>query len=63
MRSIKHTLARTAVKSTAKHSAHGAAVKLKRRPLRATTLLAIGCAIGIVADRLLGRMAASPATS
>lgn len=63
MRSIKQTLARKAVKSTAKHTAHGASAKLKRRPLRTTTLLAIGCAVGVVADRLAGRMAAGPASS
>jgi hypothetical protein len=63
MKSIKNTLARKAVKSTAKHTAHGAASKLKREPLRTTALLAIGCAIGVVADRLAGRRVATPATS
>jgi hypothetical protein len=63
MRSIKQTLARKAVKSTAKHTAHGASSRLKRKPLRTTTLLAIGCAVGVVADRLVGRMAAGPAPS
>ena len=62
MRSIKQRFARKAVKSTAKHTAHGSTAKLKRKPLRTTTLLAIGCAIGVVADRLAGRMAADPAT-
>jgi hypothetical protein len=46
MSSLKKTLARKAVKSTAKHTAHGAASKAKRRPLRALTLIAIGCLIG-----------------
>lgn len=63
MKSIKQTLARKAVKSTAKHTAHGTTTKLKRKPLRATTLLAIGCAVGVVADRLVGRGAAGPAPS
>lgn len=61
MKSIKQTLARKAVKSTAKHTAHGTATKLKRRPLRTTTLLAIGCAVGVIADRLAGRLHAGPA--
>lgn len=47
MKSIKSTLARKAVKSTAKHTAHGAASKLKREPLRTTTLLAVGCAAAL----------------
>ena len=62
MKSIKQTLARKAVKSTAKHTVHGTTGKLKRKPLRTTTLLAIGCAVGVLADRLAGRMA-GPATS
>lgn len=63
MKSIKQTLARRAVKSTARHTARGTATKLKRRPLRAATLLAIGCAVGVVADRVVGRTAAGPAPS
>jgi hypothetical protein len=62
MKSIKHTLARKAAKSTAKHTAHGTTAKLKREPLRTTTLLAIGCAVGVVANRLIGRMVTHPAT-
>jgi hypothetical protein len=53
MKSIKQTLARKAVKSTAKHTAHGTTSKLKRDPLRATTLLAVGCAVGVAAGRLM----------
>jgi hypothetical protein len=60
MRPIKQTLARKAAKSTAKLTAHGASAKVKRKPLRTTTLLAIGCAIGVVADRLVGRLDAGP---
>jgi hypothetical protein len=51
MRSIKQRLARKAVKSTAKHTAHGASAKLKRKPLRAATLLAVGFAAGVLAER------------
>lgn len=54
MRSIKQTLARKAVKSTAKHTAHGTAAKLKRKPLRAATLLAVGCAAGVLGERHWG---------
>ena len=60
MPAIKKTLARKAVKSTAKHTAHGTASKLKRDPLRATTLLGIGCLLGGVVGWLLARTAGSP---
>jgi hypothetical protein len=55
MPAFKKTLARKAVKSTAKHTAHGTASKLKRDPLRARTLLGIGCLVGGVAGWLLAR--------
>jgi hypothetical protein len=48
MPSIKKAIARKAVKSTAKHTAHGTASKLKRNPLRAATLLGVGFVFGIV---------------
>ena len=53
--SIKQAVARKAVKSTAKHSAHGTASKLKREPLRATTLLGLGGLLGAVAAWLFAR--------
>ena len=58
--SIKQKVARKAVKKTAKHTAHGAASKLKRHPLRATTLLGLGAVVGIVAGWLLGRSSGNP---
>ena len=54
MKSIKSTLARKAAESTAKHTAHGTASKLKREPLRTTTLLAIGCVAGVLGERHWG---------
>jgi ferric-dicitrate binding protein FerR (iron transport regulator) len=54
MKSIKQKLARKAVKSTAKHTAHGASAKLKRQPLRSATLLAAGCAAGVLGERHWG---------
>jgi hypothetical protein len=56
--SIKQTVARKAVKKTAKHTAHGTASKLKRDPLRSTTLLGLGVAVGALAGWLLGRSTA-----
>jgi len=63
MASIKGKLAKKAVKSTAQHTAHGTASKLKRDPVRATTLFGVGCAIGGVAGWLLGRTASVPSTT
>jgi hypothetical protein len=57
---IKKTVARKAIKTTAKHTAHGAASKAKREPLRAVTLLGLGCLAGGVAGWMAGR--SSPAT-
>ena len=62
MSAIKSTIARKAVKATAKHTAHGTASKLKRDPLRAATLLGLGGAIGAVAGWLAGRSAAGAAS-
>jgi len=58
--SIKQKIARRAVKTTAKHTAHGAASKLKRSPVRSTTLLGLGAAVGLLAGWLLGRSTADP---
>jgi ElaB/YqjD/DUF883 family membrane-anchored ribosome-binding protein len=55
MKSIKSRIAGKAVKSTAKHTARGTGSKLKREPMRAGTLLAIGGVVGLLAGRLLAR--------
>lgn len=57
MPSIKKKVARKAVKSTAKHGAHGSFSKLKRDPMRAMTLLALGGLAGVLTGWLLGRSA------
>jgi len=59
--SIKQKIARKAVKSTAKHTAHGATAKLKRNPLRATALLGLGAVLGAAAGFFLGRSGGSTA--
>lgn len=46
MAKIKKQLARKAVTSTARHTAHGTASKLKRDPLRTGTLLTVGLVVG-----------------
>jgi hypothetical protein len=53
--SVKTKLARKAVKSTAKHTAHGTASKLKHKPFRTTTLLAAGALLGGAIGWLVGR--------
>jgi membrane protein YqaA with SNARE-associated domain len=61
MARIKKQLARKAVRSTAKHTAHGAASKLKREPLRSATLLVVGCVVGGFAGWMLARSGSEPA--
>jgi hypothetical protein len=56
MSSIKKALARKAVKSTAKHTAHGTASKLRREPVRALALLGLGALLGGIAAVLSGRV-------
>jgi hypothetical protein len=63
MTPIKSRFARKAVKSTARHTAHGTASKFKREPFRASTLLALGGLIGVVIGRTLGGRAAPAAPS
>ena len=53
--SVKTKLARQAVKTTAKHTAHGATSRFARKPFRSVTLLALGAAIGGIVGWLVGR--------
>jgi hypothetical protein len=53
--SVKKKLARKAVKTTAKHTAHGAFSKIERKPFRSLTLLAVGAGIGALVGWLIGR--------
>ncbi|HWA53776.1 MAG TPA: hypothetical protein VG816_06340 [Solirubrobacterales bacterium] len=50
--SLKSKAVRKAAKVGVKHTAHGTASKLKRSPVRTTTLLALGGALGFLAGRL-----------
>jgi hypothetical protein len=56
--SVKKSIVRNAIKATAKHTARGTAAKAKRKPLRTTTLLGLGCLVGGVAGWALGRASA-----
>ena len=51
--SVKTKLARKAVKSTAKHTAHGTASKFTRKPFRSITLLTAGALLGLVVGWLV----------
>jgi len=62
MSTIKRALARQAVKTTARHSARGAASKLKRDRVRAVTLLSLGGALGVLAGFMAGRSTAGTAS-
>ena len=62
MAAIKNTIARKAVKATAKHTPHGTASKLKRNPVRALTLLSLGGVVGALAGWVAGRSSAGAAS-
>jgi hypothetical protein len=57
--SVKTKLARKAVKTTAKHTAHGAFSKIERKPFRSLTLLAVGAGIGALVGWMIGRSGGS----
>jgi hypothetical protein len=50
--SLKSKAVRKVAAVTAKHSARSTASKLKRSPMKASVLLAIGCVAGFLAGRL-----------
>ena len=50
--SIKSKAVRKAAKVGVKHTAQGTASKLKRSPMRTTSLLALGGVLGFLAGRL-----------
>ncbi len=51
-------LGRKAARVTLRHSWHGLVSKAQRQPLRSTTLLSIGGAVGAAAGWIAGRKAA-----
>ena len=55
---MKRLLVRKAAKASARHTARGTASKLKRSPVRAGTLLAVGGALGAVTGWTAGRRGA-----
>lgn len=57
--SLKSTVVRKAAKVGAKHTAHGTAAKLKRQPMRAGTLLAVGGGLGVLTGWAAARRGAT----
>ena len=57
------TLGRKAAKATVRHSVHGFVSKAQRQPLRSTTLLSIGGALGAAAGWIAGRKTAHTGSS
>ncbi|HEU4461459.1 MAG TPA: hypothetical protein VFR75_02585 [Solirubrobacterales bacterium] len=62
MPSIKKAVAKKGAKSAAKHTAHGAASKLRRDPMRAVTLLGLGGVIGAAVGWFAARTATGTAS-
>lgn len=58
--SLKSIVVRKTAKAGAKHTAHGAASKLKRQPMRVGTLLLIGGVFGAAVGWLAARNTAAP---
>ncbi|MFP5389018.1 MAG: hypothetical protein ACLGG5_06940 [Thermoleophilia bacterium] len=56
---MKRLLVRKAAKAGAKHTARGTAAKLKRSPMRAGTLLAVGGALGVLTGWTAARRSAA----
>jgi hypothetical protein len=50
MTNIRWTIGKKAARVAMRHSAHGVAAKARRRPLRSSTLVAIGAVIGAAAS-------------
>ncbi len=59
---LKSLIARKTVTATAKHTAHGASSKLRRKPMRTATLLGVGALLGACAGWAAGRSTAPSAS-
>ena len=55
MSRVKRMVGRKAAKAMVEHSAHGVAAKVRRRPMRSASLLAVGAAAGSAAGFIAGR--------
>jgi len=50
MRNVRWAIGKKAARVAVRHSAHGVAAKARRRPLRSSTLVAVGVVIGAAAS-------------
>jgi hypothetical protein len=58
MTKFRRIIGRKAAKATVRHSAHGMAAKVQRKPLRSVGLLSIGGLVGVAAGWAAGRKTA-----
>lgn len=58
MSSVRNNVGKKAAKATARHSWRGFVAKAQRQPLRSTSLLGAGGALGLVVGWVAGRKAA-----
>jgi hypothetical protein len=56
---LKRAAAQTATRAVLRHSVHGVAAKLRRRPLRSATLLGAGVGVGVLGGWMAGRRRAA----
>jgi hypothetical protein len=59
MSKLGWVIGKRAARATVKHSAHGVATKVKRRPVRSASLLSVGAVVGAATGWLAGRKTAS----
>jgi hypothetical protein len=59
MTKLRRIIGRKAAKVTFRHSAHGVAAKVQRKPLRSASLLSIGGLVGVAAGWAAGRKTAA----
>lgn len=60
MSTIRRRAARKAAKATARHAAHGAVARGRRKPLRSVALLGAGAGLGAAAGWIAGRHRPGP---
>jgi F0F1-type ATP synthase assembly protein I len=63
MAKLKRTIGIKATKAAARHSAHGMSTKAQRKPLRSTSLLSAGVAVGLGVGWAVGRATAGQSSA
>ncbi len=57
MAKLGRMIGKKATKTTVRHSVHGVASKVQRKPMRSASLLSLGAVVGLMAGWLAGRKA------